>query len=239
MSELVAGTAAVNADNVSDVSELISSMRGDKLVLKPIKGNDSKDVHISSKQAIHDHLRDPENFAASPEGWIIQEQIQDTELPGIKGITPEEDEILRRPAVHREMRVFTFINGAGGYECVPIARLFRQDETGKKSDEFVYVDPDSLPDEALKFSQIVAQRIVDVSGVPHIFGAIDVVYGAVPGQDKRWYCMEANMKEPIAVNNSEQFRTPQRIEHAQPIVKEVVKKTANLLIDLKKQNSSR
>jgi len=234
MEDLVAGVVSVDGDNFRETSELISNLYGDQFVLKPSTGNDSKGVQIGDKRFISDHISNPENFAQYPEGWIVQQKIGSTELPGVKGITPGEDEILKHPAYHKEMRVFVFVNGVGGYDYVPIARLFRKDSNGKSFDEFVYIDPASVPDEAMQLTREISNKITVITGVPYLYAAIDVVYGAVSGQDKRWYCMEANVKEPVAVNPSS-LENAQREIDAAPVLKDHREKTAGLLIDIKNQ----
>lgn len=187
-----------------DLEELISSIPGNMIVAKPIRGRGSKNVHLGSKEEIHSKLLSELQAADDPNfEWIIQRALNTRqELPGIKATSDSQRAKLERVRGPKELRIFT----VDSEPVLAVMRAAKEDNAEKmgEGDEWIYIDQDSVPEEALNQARHMVDAIRKATGQTDSYIAIDQVW------DERWWLMEAN-HDPV-IRNKKDPETGQWLE---------------------------
>ncbi|GEM_PF-4376741 len=194
-SEVTAQTAIVSDHrSIHAIDDFLGNVPGEHVVVKPAAGHEGSGVAYVAKTNVQNDLT--ERLATSPDMPILVQEALDTRsMPGnIKCLTDRDQAILGSGIVAQELRLFS-----SNTVMTPVLRVDTQQVQGHDS-EYVYIDPDTVPEEAYHLGTTVIQKALETSGSRNIFCALDLVYQQAT---ESWRVMEVNVKEPGMPNRDE------------------------------------
>lgn len=187
-----------------DLEELISSISSNMIAAKPIRGRGSKNVYLGNKTEVHSKLLDELWTADDPSlEWILQKALNTRqELPGVKAASDSQRAKLERAKGPKELRIFT----VDSEPVLAVIRAAKEEDADKMGDgdEWIYIDQNSVPEEALEQARSVVDAIRGETRQEDSYIAIDQVW------DERWWLMEAN-HNPV-IRNKKDPETGQWLE---------------------------
>lgn len=185
--------------------EKIDTLSGDLFVAKPNIGRLSQGVKVGDRSAIEAYLQGQE----AP--FLVEEKIDfSAALPSVKGIDEDQQQRLNEAnklGVNKELRMYYF--GDGVWDSV--MRVAKPGETDFRSDDWLYIDLDTIPDEVYQKSARVIDQIKERISTDEVNIALDFVYGSTASQsDPHWEVMEMNVAEPQLVREHEHMAIARR-----------------------------
>lgn len=185
--------------------DAIGVIGSELLVAKPAVGRMSRGVMVGKKHEIANHLSDQEV------PFLVEEKIDFTAaFPQIKGADEQQQARLdeaNRLGVNKELRMYYF----GDNIWDSVMRVAKPGEVDFRSDEWLYIDMDTIPDEIYTMSIDVIGRIKQQIGTDEVNVALDWVYGSTASNpDPHWQVMELNIHEPQLVQEHEDMTVSRR-----------------------------
>jgi len=98
-----------------------------------------------------------------------------------------------RPGVAKELRVYGF-HSPEQTAVFPVGRALHEG-----SDQWFFVDPQSVPTELLGWTAQVMQQAAHVSGAAAMLGTVDYGYGSYDDRPPQWRAIEVNGKAPYVI----------------------------------------
>lgn len=189
-------------------AEHLDGLSGDAFVAKPNIGRLSGGVKVGDRAAVAEYLSEQE----SP--YLVEEKLDFTApLPGIKGIDEQQQARLdeaNRLGVNKELRMYYFGNGTWD----SVMRVAKPGETDFSSDNWLFIDQDSVPDDVYMISSNVIDRIKQKFGHDEVNIALDFVFAAAASEpEPHWEVMEMNVAEPQLIREHEHMAISRR-QHA-------------------------
>lgn len=189
-----------------DPSKALDALSSDTVVLKPRNGMKSEGLHIGTKEQIAQIITS--NDFDKNNAWILEEKLDFSPKIPLLGRTPNDQELIDRAnrlGAPKELRVYTFGRNTDGSlisNCV--LRTVTGEEIALGNDRWVFVDPDSVPQEVLDASSEIAANFETHTGVKEMHLGIDWVYAREFGESEpRWINMEVNGTQPQLIYHSE------------------------------------
>jgi len=172
----------------------LDSLQGDDVVAKPNGGLRSKGVEVGTKSEI-EHI-----LLSTDIPYVVEETLDfSLPLPSVKAINETEQARLdeaNETGVNKEVRMFFFGNDVWDVT----GRIARPGENDFRDDKWLYIDPDTVPDELLVKGREIVSCLKGVLGTDEFNIAIDWVYATSASQpDPTWRVMEINAAEPQLV----------------------------------------
>lgn len=195
--------AVLDTENPTATLDLLDS---DAVVLKPRAGMRSQGVSIGSKDQIAQVISS-EAFVTST-AWILEEKLDFSPAVPVRGRTPKDQELIdvaNKRGAPKELRVYTFgRNPDGSLITSYVLRASLGEEAGLGNDEWVFLDPESIPQEVIDASSAIAANFESHTSVKEMHLGIDWVYAREFGKsDPRWINMEVNGSEPQLIYQSD------------------------------------
>jgi hypothetical protein len=190
--EVTARTAVFEIGNEQTLQDALDQFpEMNSVIIKPVTGNESKDVKIVGKSDVGRYVKEE----LTPIGgmWLMQEVLPNHTL-NQSGIIPLDEHAASQfsSAASGELRIFATTSTEG----VPIGRIWQPGE-GLNADVYAGVDPDRIPQAAYDLSNFCVRRLVEISGQPkRLLAAVDVWYTGRDNSFDGWQIIEANVKEP-------------------------------------------
>lgn len=203
-----------------DLSELLASIKGDNVVLKPRRGSRSEGVIVVDKKTAEEAFKSRDN---KDDDYIVEEKLDfSTPFPGsIRGYDEANQarlELANKDRANKELRTMYFGNGKYCY----IARAARAGEADFRADDWVYIDQSTVPDDIIDIDQRVVQEIEERSGIKEFHIAIDKTFATTDtNKDPKWRVMEINAGEPQLVRSDQQPTIA--AEHANLIAEQIAR----------------
>lgn len=181
-----------------DLLSAFDAIPGSHVVIKPNGGMRSQNVYVGSK---NDAL---ENVLFSESDYIVEEMMYfSPQWNGIKGIDESNQkrlDIANRSGHNKELRIYTF----GPNEWSAVARVADQDVKDFRNDDWLFIDPESIPEELVTKAKDILGLIKTKIHTDEVNIGIDYVYTTTHSDpNPRWRVMEINAAEPQLVKPSE------------------------------------
>lgn len=203
LEELDIGKSCAPVDFALGIEPALEAVPGRSAVLKPRRGVHGREVFLGDKAdlAIAYEL----GLAKRDRDWIVEELLDLSSPFALAGTDAKEQEKIdnaNREHRPRELRVHVFGSDADG-ELITNAVL-RVAAAGHRSlgrDDWVYIDPESVPREVLAKTREIVRAIETATSVLEFHVAVDWVFARRHGDaDPRWLPMEVNGGEPVLLN---------------------------------------
>lgn len=183
-----------NGKSPLEIAETLSTVPGDIVVAKPIGGQRSRGVFVDTKE----HLSKSLNAIEEP--YLVEEKLDfSMPFPGIRAINETEQARLNYAnsnGVNKELRMYYFGNG----DWDSVGRIARPGETNFLSDEWLYIDHESIPGTVIDGAERVIRKLCQITGTDEFNIALDWVYASSTSQfEPSWQVMEVNAAEPQLV----------------------------------------
>ncbi len=165
---------------------------GRSLIMKPNGGFASRDIISGTPAEIHSQLAD------ITEPKLIEERLNfKLPIPSIKGRDEYEQARLdeaNRSGVNKELRLYSY----GDTVWHPVARVAEPGSLRLTGDEWVYIDEDTVPTDAILAANSVKYALDIKTGKTDTLLAIDLVYVTSESRpDPHWEVMEVNAEPYI------------------------------------------
>jgi hypothetical protein len=157
------------------------------LIMKPNGGFASRDIVAGTPAEIYAQLGE------ITEDKLIEERLGfDLPIPLIRGRDDYEQARLleaNEQKVNKELRLYSY----GEDAWYPVARIAQPGSLRLTGDEWVYIDEDSVPDEALIAASRVKQALDKKTGKTDTLIVVDMVYVTSESRpEPHWEVMEVN-----------------------------------------------
>ncbi|HET7528715.1 MAG TPA: hypothetical protein VFJ84_00605 [Candidatus Saccharimonadales bacterium] len=184
----------------------LEAMPGGSAVLKPRNGRTSQNVYVATKEeiaAIYHSGQLPEDRE-----WMVEERLDfspEIKVTGINGEEQEKINLLNTLKLPKELRVYTF--GRTESDELIMSFVLRGAKKGEAmliDDEWIYINPESVPAGVVHGSDKILKALQEKTGVKEVHVAVDWAYAIKSGEkDPVWLPMEINGSEPQLVFENE------------------------------------
>jgi hypothetical protein len=185
--EYTAHSFRVDPSNTADAESFLHDLPGDRAALKPITGSSGEGVIVGPKAEVAEEAKN--RLKAEPNTvLLLQEALDSTSRQsGLRGLTETDNMKLARTVQANELRFFL-----SNDKMVPVLRVNEQAPILDSRGYYIYVDPETVSQEAFDLGKATVQRICEVAEVDEIHGALDLVHRA----NGELAVLEFNVKEP-------------------------------------------
>jgi len=189
------GMPSLLVESALDAERFMEEHPADQYIVKPTSGTFSKGVERLQASQVMGSLRQPEKL-----GSVIIQPAFDFTIPMPKSMKPfdresgDEFEIWARSNATKELRMYGFYDGEKT-DVFPVARAMKDGQ-----DHWIFVDPESLPDELAENTKRVLSSAADLTGSRAIYAALDIGYGSIStDKEPGYHVVELNGRMPYMI----------------------------------------
>jgi hypothetical protein len=189
----------------NSLDTVLDNIPGQAVVLKPRTGMQSKGIAHYSKALLVEAEKRGE---LDGQDWVIEERLAFTPAIPIQGIDAEQQAIIEaanKQGLPKELRIHSFGRDQDGALLTSIVlRVAGNGDSDLSNDDWVYIDPASVPAALLEQNDQAVSAFEQYTGVREMHVAIDWAWAvSASNADPHWVPMEVNGSEPQLVFSSE------------------------------------
>lgn len=193
-------------DHSQGIDSALDTLPADQVVLKPRNGMRSQGIHIGAKADLSRLYT--EGAIDLSQDWILEERLDFSPPMLLKGIDEENQsriDFANQHKLPKELRIYTFgRDDHGRLITSAVMRSARQGDTHFDNDDWVYIDPTSIPDEVLRKTDEFESTLSEHTGVREMHLGVDWTFArSQMADDPMWLPMEVNSGEPQLVYEHE------------------------------------